>query len=95
MFAAVLAGSTFLFRRNLIRKMLETQIRLPDAVWARLNVAWAAFFALMGVLNLYVAYSFSEEFWVNFKLFGGMGLMFAFVLGQGFYLSRHIEEEAH
>ena len=95
MFAAVLAGSTVVFRRNLIRKMLETQIRLPDAVWARLNVAWAAFFALMGVLNLYVAYSFSEEFWVNFKLFGGMGLMFAFVLGQGFYLSRHIEEEAH
>ena len=95
MFAAVLAGSTVVFRRNLIRKMLEAQIRLPDAVWARLNVAWAAFFALMGVLNLYVAYSFSEEFWVNFKLFGGMGLMFAFVLGQGFYLSRHIEEEAH
>ena len=95
MFAAVLAGSTVVFRRNLIRKMLEAQIRLPDAVWARLNAAWAAFFALMGVLNLYVAYSFSEEFWVNFKLFGGMGLMFAFVLGQGFYLSRHIEEEAH
>ena len=93
MFAAVLAGSTVVFRRNLIRKMLETQIRLPDAVWARLNVAWAAFFALMGVLNLYVAYSFSEEFWVNFKLFGGMGLMFAFVLAQGFYLSRHLEEE--
>jgi intracellular septation protein len=95
LFATVLGGSTVIFRRNLIRKMLEAQIRLPDAVWARLNAAWAAFFALMGILNLYVAYSFSEEIWVNFKLFGGMGLMFAFVLGQGFYLSRHIEEEAH
>jgi len=49
----------------------------------------------MGVLNLYVAYSFSEEAWVNFKLFGGMGLMLVFVLGQGFYLSRHLQEETN
>ena len=49
----------------------------------------------MGLLNLYVAYSFSEETWVNFKMFGGMGLMLAFVLGQGFYLSRYMEEETN
>lgn len=95
LFATVLGASALLFRRNLIRRMMEVQIRLPDAVWGRLNLAWILFFALMGVLNLYVAYNFSEEVWVNFKLFGGMGLMFAFVLGQGFYLSRYIEEEAH
>jgi len=95
LFAAVLGGSALFFRRNLIRRMMEVQIRLPEAVWGRLNLAWIVFFALMGVLNLYVAYNFSEEVWVNFKLFGGMGLMFAFVLGQGFYLSRYIEEEAH
>jgi len=89
----VLIGSATLFRRNLIRKMLEAQIQLRDEVWTRLNLAWAGFFVGMGLLNLYVAYSFSEEAWVNFKLFGGMGLMLAFVLGQGFYLSRHIEEE--
>ncbi|WP_341644745.1 septation protein A [Thauera sp. SDU_THAU2] len=93
LFGAVLIGSATLFKRNLIRKMLEAQIQLPDEVWTRLNLAWAGFFVGMGLLNLYVAYSFSEEAWVNFKLFGGMGLMLAFVLGQGFYLSRHIEEE--
>lgn len=95
LFAAVLLGAALLFRRNLIRAMLEAQIKLPEPVWDRLNFAWAAFFALMGVLNLYVAYSFSEEAWVNFKLFGGTGLMLAFVLAQGLYLSRHLEEESH
>ncbi len=93
LFAAVLALSALVFGKNLIRKMLEAQIQLPGPVWERLNLAWAAFFVLMGVLNIYVAYSFSEETWVNFKLFGGMGLMLAFVLGQGFYLSRHLEED--
>jgi intracellular septation protein len=93
LFGAVLLGSATLFRRNLIRTMLEAQIQLPEPVWGRLNLAWAGFFISMGLLNLYVAYSFSEEAWVNFKLFGGMGLMFAFVLAQGFYLSRHLEEE--
>lgn len=93
LFGIVLLGSALLLKRNLIRKALEAQVDLPDVVWGRLNLAWAAFFMAMGVLNIYVAYNFSEEAWVNFKLFGGMGLMFAFVLGQGFYLSRHLEEE--
>jgi intracellular septation protein len=92
LFAAILAGAT-LFRKNLIRSMLQAQLRLPDPVWSRVNAAWAVFFALMGALNLYVAYSFSEEAWVNFKMFGIMGMMFVFVIGQGFYLSKYIEEE--
>ena len=93
LFGASLIVSAVAFHRNLIRKMLEAQVRLPERVWGRLNLAWAGFFVLMGFLNLYVAYNFSEETWVNFKLFGGMGLMLAFVLAQGFYLSRHIQEE--
>lgn len=95
LFAGVLAFSALLLKRNLIRKMLEAQIQLPDAVWSKLNLAWAGFFAGMGCLNLYVAYNFSEEAWVNFKLFGGMGLMLGFVLAQGFYLSRHMQEDAN
>jgi intracellular septation protein len=93
LFGGVLTVSALGFRRNLIRKMLEGQVRLPDRVWERLNFAWAGFFVVMGFVNLYVAYNFSEEAWVNFKLFGGMGLMLLFVLAQGFYLSRHIQEE--
>ncbi len=93
LFAIALLVSAMMFGKNLIRSVLEAQMSLPDRIWSRLNAAWAAFFALMGVLNLYVAFSFSEEAWVNFKLFGGMGLMLLFVIGQGMYLSRYVEEE--
>jgi len=65
LFGAVLAGSALLFRRNLMRSMLSTQVRLPDPVWARLNWSWIGFFAFMGVANLYVAFPFAEGFCVN------------------------------
>lgn len=93
LFAVVLPTSALLFRKNLIRAMLEKQMPLPERVWGKLNLAWAGFFACMGVLNLYVAYNFSESDWVNFKLFGGMGLMLAFVVAQGLMLSKYIEEK--
>ncbi len=48
-------------------------------------------FSLLGVLNLYVAYTFSENVWVNFKLFGGIGLLILFIIAQGLWLSRHME----
>jgi intracellular septation protein len=93
LFSATLAVSALVFRRNLIQRMLEAQVSLPAGVWHRLNLAWAGFFAFMGALNLVVAYRFSEETWVNFKLFGGMGLMLLFVLGQGLFLSKHLQED--
>jgi intracellular septation protein len=93
LFAAVLIGSTLLFGKNLIRAMMEKQVALPEQIWGNLNYAWAGFFAFMGVLNLYVAYNFSEDAWVNFKLFGGMGLMLAFIVAQGLMLSRYMEEK--
>jgi intracellular septation protein len=92
-FAGALLGAEWLFRKNLIRAMMEAQISLPDPVWTRLNLSWGAFFLLMGVLNLYVAFNFSESTWVNFKLFGGMGLMLLFVLAQGLFLARHTQGE--
>lgn len=83
-----------LFGKNLLRVLLGEQLQLPDPVWARLNWAWITFFALMGALNLWVAYSFSTDTWVNFKLFGGIGLMLLFTLAQGVYLSRRLDDAA-
>jgi intracellular septation protein len=93
LFAAILLGSALLFRKNLIRAMMEKQLTLPDLVWNRLNLSWVLFFAVMGAANLYVAFHFPTEFWVNFKLFGGIGLMVVFVIAQGLMLSRYIEPE--
>ena len=92
LFGAVLAGGELL-GKNLIRAMLGQQVQLPDTVWARLNWSWVGFFAVMGVLNLVVAFNFTTDQWVNFKLFGATGLMLLFVIGQAMYLSRHVEEE--
>ena len=91
--ASFWVSQTF-FHKNLLQTLIGNQLELPPSVWQRLNFAWIAFFALMGLLNLYVAYSFSTSAWVNFKLFGGMGLMLVFTLAQGVYLSRHIKPDA-
>ena len=82
-----------LFGKNLLRLLLGEQLQLPDAIWQRLNWAWVAFFGTMGALNLWVAYTFSTDTWVNFKLFGGIGLMIVFTLVQGVYLSRYLPDE--
>ena len=73
---------------------MGAQMQLPARVWHRLNFAWVAFFAAMGLLNLWVAYSFSTDVWVDFKLFGGIGLMLLFTLAQGLYLNRYLKDDA-
>lgn len=88
---ALLIGQ-ILFRKNLLQWLLGSQLELPAPVWRTMNWAWAAFFGCMGALNLWVAYRFDTSIWVNFKLFGGLGLMFLFALGQAVYLSRFIKE---
>ncbi|MCX8087150.1 MAG: septation protein A [Rhodocyclaceae bacterium] len=93
LFAAVLLGAALVLKKNLMRALLEQQLALPDAVWTRLNLAWVAFFTVMGGLNLYIAYHFSEADWVNFKLFGGMGLMLVFVVAQGLLLAKYIDQK--
>jgi intracellular septation protein len=90
-FASLLLGGKVFFKRNLIRNMLGDKMQMPDVAWHKLNLSWTGFFIFMGLINLFVAYSYSTETWVNFKLFGGMGLTLAFVLAQGFMLSKYME----
>jgi intracellular septation protein len=92
LFGAVLAGAA-LARRNLIRTVLSQELQLPDSVWGRLNLSWIAFFLFMGAANLYVALNYPTDIWVNFKLFGGMGLMLLFVIGQALVLARYVESK--
>jgi len=92
-FAATLLGGSLLMKKNLIRLLLAEQMQLPEVAWEKLNWSWIAFFAFMGVANLLVAFNFSTDDWVNFKLFGGIGLMLLFVLAQGLLLSKYIEEK--
>jgi intracellular septation protein len=91
-FAIALAGAELLLRKNLIRSMLGAQLRLPDPVWSRLNWSWVVFFIFMGAANLVIAFNFTTDQWVTFKLFGGTGLMLVFVVAQALFLARHIEQ---
>jgi intracellular septation protein len=86
--------SQAIFHKNLLQTLIGEQLELPASVWQRLNFAWVAFFGLMGLLNLYVAYSYSTSTWASFKAFGATGLMLVFMLAQGFYLSRHLKPPA-
>lgn len=141
LFAAAFLVSAFIGSKPLIRRMLDSQIDLPTAIWARLNYIWVIFFLVSGAINIYFVKDYQaaeqqlrivepqldaaklselncdtdyseagkvlclvarekEEFWVNFKLFGMLGLTFIFILVQGVYLYRHMtppeeeEEEA-
>ena len=94
LFAATLLGARLMAGRNLIRSMMGKQMKLPDGVWDRLNLAWVLFFVFLGVLNLFVAYRFATDTWVNFKLFGTLGLTLAFVVAQALYVGRHVQDEA-
>jgi intracellular septation protein len=87
----VLWGSQTFFGHNLLRETVAAQIELPDTVWQRLNFSYVAYFGLMGLLNLWIAYSFSTDAWANFHTFGSTALWIAFILGQGFYLNKHME----
>jgi intracellular septation protein len=81
------------FRKNGIKSLMGTQMSLPDSVWRVVNLSWVAFFTVMGFLNLWVAFNFPTSTWVNFKLFGGLGLMLVFVLAQAILLNKHIKPD--
>ncbi|PIP02067.1 MAG: septation protein A [Zetaproteobacteria bacterium CG12_big_fil_rev_8_21_14_0_65_54_13] len=92
LFAAVFIGSHFIGKKTIIERMMGANITLPAFVWSRLNIAWALFFIMLGCLNLYVAFSFDTDTWVNFKLFGLMGLTFVFIIAQSLYLVPYLKE---
>ena len=91
LFGAALLVAEFGFRKNLIKAMMGKQITLADSIWRWLLMSWIGFFVIMGVLNLYVAFNFSTDAWVNFQLFGGTGLMLAFVVLQALFLAKYVD----
>lgn len=91
-FALVFLGSHFIGNKPIIRRMMEQAVTLPDHVWLRLSQMWILFFIFSGVANIYVAFNFDTDTWVNFKLFGLMGLTLIFILAQGLYISRFIQD---
>jgi intracellular septation protein len=90
-FALVFLGSHFIGDRPLIQRIMGHALTLPQVIWTRLNIAWIIFFLFCGAANLYVAFTF-QDYWVDFKVFGSLGLTLLFLLGQGIYLARHMHD---
>lgn len=82
-----------IWRRNLIKSLIGDKVRMAEPAWTAMRRSWTVFFLFMGVLNLWVAYNFDTATWVDFKLFGGLGLMAVFVIGQSLWLGKHIESD--
>ncbi|AEF53910.1 septation protein A [Marinomonas posidonica] len=93
LFAIVFFGSQFISNKNIIQRMMGDKLDLPFKVWRTLNLAWVGFFIVSGVTNLYVAFNFSEDIWVDFKLFGLLGMTLVFIILQGIYLSSHLQNK--
>lgn len=93
LFAAAFLGSQLFLKKSFLQRMMEGNLNLPAPIWVKLNLAWVAFFIVSGVVNLLVAYNFSEDIWVNFKLFGLLGLTIVFIIGQSLFLYRYIEQK--
>jgi intracellular septation protein A len=93
LFAVVFLGSQFIGGKTIVERIMGKTINVPDPVWLQLNLSWVVFFLAMGAANLFVAYNFDESTWVDFKLFGMMGLTFTFVIAQAFFLARHMPED--
>jgi intracellular septation protein len=93
LFAFAFLASRFIGKQTLIEKIMGQTIELPQFVWRRLNLMWVANFLLLGAANIYVVYNFSEPAWVNFKLYGMLGLTLLMALVQGFYIARYLPEQ--
>jgi intracellular septation protein len=94
LFGLVFLGSQFIGKKPVVQRLMGKSMELPSRIWRQLNLAWAVFFAAMGGINLYVAFNYSESTWVDFKLFGMLGLTFVFILAQGVYMSRFMPKDS-
>ena len=92
-FAILLIGARLFTDKNIIKMMMGKEIKLPEPIWNKLNIAWAIFFSCLGALNLYIAFNFSIDTWASFKLFGTMGLMFGFIIAQSLAINKYMIEE--
>lgn len=99
--AALILGSHLVGKRTLMGRLLGSQVSLPEPVWRRLNLSWGAFFTVVGALNLYVAFFYGtdldaatrQNIWVNFKVFGLMGLTLLFIVVQAVFMARHMQDK--
>lgn len=91
-FALAFLASHFFGEQNLVKRMMSHAVNLPEIIWSRLNYSWVIFFLISGGANLYVAFTF-HEIWVDFKVFGSLGMTLVFLIGQTIYLSRHVIED--
>jgi intracellular septation protein len=92
LFGIAFLGSQFIGKKPIIQRMMEASVELPQKIWTRLNLVWALFFISTGFLNLYVAYNYDLDTWVNFKMFGMLGLTFLFILAQALFIGRYVKE---
>ena len=89
-FGIAFLGSQFVGEKTVVERLMSAQINLPNQIWRRLNLSWVTFFLIMGGANLYVMYNFDRDTWVNFKLFGMLGMTMVFLVIQSLFLARHI-----
>lgn len=92
-FAITLLVSDYVFKKNLIKEFLKEALTLPETIWRKLNLAWVAFFSLCGGLNIYIAFNYDQETWVNFKVFGLTALTFIFAIGSIFSLYKYLPKD--
>ena len=91
LFALAFLGSQFIGDRPLIQRIMGHALSLPQPIWRKLNIAWIIFFIFCGAANLYVAFTY-QDFWVDFKVFGSLGMTVLFLIGQGLFLAKHMHE---
>lgn len=91
LFALLFLGSEFIGTKTLLERLMDNKVNLPKAIWQKLNFAWIVFFIVMGAINIYVAYNFNTDIWVNFKLFGALGGTLIFGILQSLYMAKYLK----